>query len=78
MKDYPIGTIINDCHRRYKVTPSIFCTLCAFWIAYEGECTCNRAVFGHCYEKLRKDDTSVVFIDMGEEPTPPQSAPNLP
>lgn len=78
MKDYPIGAIINDCHRRYKVVPSERCILCAFWIEGEGECTCNRSVFGHCCEEMRKDDTAVVFIDIGEEPTPLESAPNQP
>lgn len=76
MKDYPIGAIINDCHRRYKVTPSATCRPCAFWVDYEGECTCNHSVFGHCSETIRKDDTAVIFVDMGEEPTPPESALN--
>ena len=78
MKDYPIGTVINDSHRLYKVVPSERCILCAFWIDGEGECTCKRTVFGHCSKKWRKDDTAVVFVDMGEEPTPPESAPNQP
>lgn len=78
MKEYPIGAIIIDSYRRYVVKPTILCTPCAFWNTSEGGCTCNHVVFGHCSETLRKDKASVVFIDLGEEPTPLQSAPNQP
>lgn len=66
-KELKIGEIINYRHLKVKVVESSTCIGCIFCFAEEGVCMdFGKDELGPCARGLRKDDTDVKFIKVGE------------